>query len=149
MSAPAPELLKMLAAQKAGQPGQAPGPTASPMASPQVPTGQREAAMATIGTCLDQMELVLPKLGAETDEGQAVMKALGALSKVFGEHRARMKELAPAQLMQLMQKLPGQMPGGPHPPGAPMPGGPQVAAHPPGLPPMGGPPPSPPGAGYG
>ena len=156
MSVPPPELLKMLAAQKAAGPNAGPsGPAGAPMASPKVPEGQREAAMATVGTCLDQLELVLSKLGTETEEGQAVMKALTSLGKVFGDHRSRMQELAPAQMLQMMQRLPPQlqrpgmggppgmhppgMPPGMHPPGMP-PGGPPM---PPPMPPAGGPPPTP------
>lgn len=61
--------------------------------------------MAQIGNCLDLMEMTLPKLGAETEEGQAVMDALRSLAKVFGKHRSQMKELQPAAIMQMSRGL--------------------------------------------
>ena len=77
------------------------------MAGPSQPAGQREAAMAQIGNCLDLMEQTLPKLGAETEEGQAVMDALRSLAKVFGKHRSQMAQLQPAQRMMMLRGLHG------------------------------------------
>ena len=77
--------------------------------------------MAQIGNCLDLMEITLPKLGAETEEGQAVMDALRSLAKVFGKHRSQMKELQPAQMQMMLRGMPA--PGGPMggmPPRGPM-----------------------------
>lgn len=81
------------------------------MTTPQAPDGQKQAAMAQIGNCLDLMEITLPKLGAETEEGQAVMDALRSLAKVFGKHRSQMKELQPAQMAMMARGMPGM--GGP------------------------------------
>ena len=88
------------------------------MTQPEMPEGQRMAAMAEIGTALDMMQNALPKLGADTPEGQAVQQALMMLAEAFGNFRSRMTELQPAQIMQLMRALPTQMQGG-----APMQGG--------------------------
>jgi hypothetical protein len=97
------------------------------MTAPGAPNGQRDAAMAQIGNCLDLMEITLPQLGAETEEGQAVMDALRSLAKVFGKHRSQMQELQPAQMQMMLRGMPGM--GGP-------PGGMPPGAHP-GMPPGG------------
>ena len=87
------------------------GPSGAPMTQPEMPEGQRMAAMAEIGTALDMMQNALPKLGADTPEGQAVQQALMMLAEAFGNFRSRMTELQPAQIMQLMRALPTQMQG--------------------------------------
>lgn len=89
----------------------APAPSSAPMTAPAMPEGQRMAAMAQIGNVLDVMEQTLPKLGMDTPEGQAVMTAMQGLNKVFGNYRSKMKELQPAQIMQLLRALPTQMRG--------------------------------------
>lgn len=108
----------------AAMPNQPPaeGPAGAPMTQPEMPEGQRMAAMAEIGTALDMMQNALPKLGADTPEGQVVQQALMMLAEAFGNFRSRMTELQPAQIMQLMRALPTQMQGG-----APMQGGMQNA----------------------
>lgn len=86
-------------------------PAGAPMTAPSVPEGQRMAAMAQMGNVLDLMEQTLPKLGIESPEGQAVMSAMQSLTRVFGNYRSKMKELQPAQIMQLLRALPSQMKG--------------------------------------
>lgn len=90
-----------------------PSPAAAPMTAPSMPEGQRMAAMAQMGNVLDVMEQTLPKLGMDSPEGQAVMQAMQSLTAVFGNQRSNMKELQPAQIMQLMRALPTQMRGEP------------------------------------
>jgi len=90
-----------------------PSPAAAPMTAPSMPEGQRMAAMAQMGNVLDVMEQTLPKLGMDSPEGQAVMQAMQSLTSVFGNQRSKMKELQPAQIMQLMRALPTQMRGEP------------------------------------
>ena len=90
-----------------------PSPAAAPMTAPSMPEGQRMAAMAQMGNVLDVMEQTLPKLGMDSPEGQAVMQAMQSLTAVFGNQRSKMKELQPAQIMQLMRALPTQMRGEP------------------------------------
>lgn len=90
---------------------QQPSPASAPMTAPAMPEGQRMAAMAQMGNVLDVMEQTLPKLGLETPEGQAVMGAMQSLTRTFGNYRSKMKELQPAQIMQLMRALPTQMRG--------------------------------------
>jgi hypothetical protein len=84
------------------------------MTAPSMPEGQRMAAMAQMGNVLDVMEQTLPKLGMDSPEGQAVMQAMQSLTSVFGNQRSKMKELQPAQIMQLMRALPTQMRGQPN-----------------------------------
>jgi len=93
--------------------GDQPSPASAPMTAPSMPEGQRMAAMAQMGNVLDVMEQTLPKLGMDSPEGQAVMQAMQSLTSVFGNQRSKMKELQPAQIMQLMRALPTQMRGEP------------------------------------
>jgi hypothetical protein len=88
-------------------------PASAPMSTPSQPEGQRMAAMAQIGNAIDLMEQTLPKIGADTPEGQSVMQAMQTLNETFGRYRSRLKELQPAQIMQMLRALPTQMRGQP------------------------------------
>ena len=111
-----------------------PGPGGSPMTTPQPAHGDKQNAMVNVNLAMDLLEQTLPSLGSESEEGQAVLKALSGLSSRFAQTRAKTQELVPAELAQLMQSLPqmggmspeakamghpGGMPGG----GGGMPGG--------------------------
>ena len=88
----------------AAQPGAAPG--GSPMSTPQPGAGEKQSAMVNVSIAMDLLEQTLPALGSESEEGQAVLNVLGALSKKFGHTKAKSQELVPAELMQLMSSLP-------------------------------------------
>lgn len=110
--------------------GAAPGgaPVGAPMTTPQPNEGEQQAAAVDISMAMDLMEKSLSAFGTESEHGQAIHKALGALMKPFGQKRDKAKELVPAELMQLMSSLPqggGGSPemkamagGGAPPPGA-------------------------------
>lgn len=113
------------------------GPMGAPMATPEPKNGKKEAAMVSLGQAQDLIEQVLPTLGSESEDGQALIAAIRALTKVIGPRKPKVGELQNAEIMQLIQSLPqgaGQMPGAP----SPMPGAPGGAPQPP--PPMAGPP---------
>ena len=63
--------------------------------------------MAQVGNCLDLLEQTLPKVGVESEEGQAILDALRTLSKVFGKNRSNMKELQPAAQMMMLRGMMG------------------------------------------
>lgn len=82
-------------------------PMATGMTTPQPQAGAREAALINIHMAMDLMEKALGGLGAESPEGGIVMKSLGSLTKVFGEQgRSNTAELAPAEILQLLNQLP-------------------------------------------
>ena len=113
-----PELMQLIAggagksAPAMPQPGgeQAAGPAqgGAPMTTPQPAAGEKQNAMVNVTLAMDLPEEVLPALGSESDEGQAVLDVLSKLSKKFGHTRAKSQELVPAELMQLFQNLPQQ-----------------------------------------
>lgn len=124
-----------------GVPGAAPAPDASPMAPPAgAPSsppsegaGEKEQAKANVQMAIAMLEQNLPRLGSNTPEGAALIKALSLLSKTFGGQKSG--DLVPAELMQVMASMPDQhkqqvmaeMGGGAQPAG--IPGGPHVPAN--------------------
>ena len=76
------------------------------MSTPQPGAGEKQSAMVNVSIAMDLLEQTLPALGSESEEGQAVLNVLGALSKKFGHTKAKSQELVPAELMQLMSSLP-------------------------------------------
>ena len=100
------------------------------MTTPQQPKGLQQAAKVHVSMGMDLLSQSLPALGPDTDEGQALIKALGILGKAFGKSQDKSRELVPAEILQLLSALP-QAGGG-------SPGAHQMGATPP--PGAGGPP---------
>ena len=123
------------------QPGGPPpsGPAGSPMPKPQEAEGKKAQAMAVVSIAVSQLENALLLFGSSSDEGAAILKSLGGLSKISTKRDSN--ELIPAELQQLIQNSQSgeqqkqmmmqmmQQKGGGAPPGGP-PGAP------PGQPPM-------------
>jgi len=127
-------------------------PMTAPMSTPEPKSGAIQHAKVKIGQALDLLEMALPDLGSETEDGQAAVAAMKALHKIIGQKRAEIDALQPAEAKSLLQNLPS---GGGAPPGVagmaaappvpgmtPPPGGPPAAGGGPPMPPM----PSQPGA---
>ncbi len=124
--------------------GDTPGPMGAPMSTPEPKNGKKESAMINLGMAQDLIEQSLPNIGSETEEGQALVAALRALTKVIGPRKAKTGELQQSEILQLMQGLPqgagapaAQAPGAAMPPGGAPP--PSPAAPP--MPGAGGAPP--------
>ena len=100
------------------------------MATPQQPKGLQQAAKVHVSMAMDLLSQSLPALGPDSEEGQAVIKTLGTLGKVFGKGQDKSRELVPAEILQLLSALPQA--------GGASPGARQVGAMPP--PGAGGPP---------
>lgn len=81
-----------------------PGPTGPGTMAPQS-NGLRARGMILMGLGLQTMEKAIGLLGTTTPEGQAALKALTALSKVFGK--------APKDMGMQEVKLLGEQAGGP------------------------------------
>jgi len=131
MSVP-PELMKALAggappsgaaaaAAPGGAPPAAPGPAGSPMMTPGPKQGNIAGAKADVQVVIKKLTQALQTFQPTSEDGKAIMKAIGALTKHFGETEGKDKELMPAEIMQAVSGLAG--PGKP-PPGLPMPAGP-------------------------
>ena len=104
------------------------GVPGSPASSEQQPKGDIEQAKANVQIAIQVLEHSLPLLGSGGEEGQAVLKALTTLQKVFSG--AKSESLAPAELMQMMSTMPDQYKaamssemGGSGAPGGAQPGG--------------------------
>ena len=101
-----------------------PGPNGAPMTQPSPNDGARQMGMVQVETALQMLEQALPQLGSNTPEGEACLKAMGILAKVY--NRTKSQDLVPAQIQELaraQQQTPIQqmMGGAPAPAAAPMP----------------------------
>jgi hypothetical protein len=91
------------------------------MMAPARKEGNLAGARADLQVVLKKLTQSLQTFAPSTEEGKAIMKAIGALTKAFGETEGKDKELMPAEIMQAVSGLAG--PGKP-PPGLPTPAGP-------------------------
>ena len=98
-----------------------PGPGGGPMMAPAKKEGNIQGAKADIQVCIKKLTMALGTFQPTGEEGKAIMKAIGSLSKAFGDTAGSDKELMPAEIMQGITGLAG--PGKP-PPGLPSPAGP-------------------------
>lgn len=112
------------------------------MSQPGKKDGNSEKGRVQVHVAMNMLEQALGLFGAETKEGQAILKHLGGLAKQFGDNDtsdlvpAELKEMVGSmpqtgggsqvqqQIMKMMQGggQPGGMPGG-GAPKPPMPGG--------------------------
>jgi len=116
-ASPAPQALSLTAP-----------PSGAPAADEQPASGEKEQAKANVQIALMLLEQTLPIIGSDGEEGKAILSAISTLAKKFGGQKS--KDLAPAELMQMMASMPeeykqgmsagqGQpegIPGGPHAP---------------------------------
>ncbi len=91
------------------------GPT-GPATTPPGTAGTRQRGMILVSALgMKILEQALPMLGAETEEGRAVLKALGALAAKFG---AASGDLGQAEMKLMGESMPGM--------GQPSPGMPEA-----------------------
>jgi hypothetical protein len=88
------------------------------MLTPQQPKGQAMQGKVKVQVAIKALSMALEEVGALTEDGQAVAKAIYDLTKRFGKSEDDTKSLMPAEIMQIMQKAagPGAPPGGAKPP---------------------------------
>jgi len=108
------------AAAPGGKPPVA-GPSGGPMMAPARKEGNLAGARADVQVVIKKLTQSLQAFSPTTPEGGAIMKAIGALTKGFGDTEDKDKELMPAEIMQALSGVAG--PGKP-PPGLPSPAGP-------------------------
>lgn len=107
-----------------GQPGAppaAPGPGGAGMMKPAPKEGNLAGARADVQVCIKKLTQSLQTFSPTEEPGKSILKAIGTLTKAFGETEEKDKELMPAEIMQAVAGLAG--PGKP-PPGLPAPAGP-------------------------
>ncbi len=120
-----PEALMQLLAGGGGE-GSAPGPNPNeaaapgneppaggPMATPEPQEGVTQDAMVKISMVFQLLEQALPSFGSQSDQGKAILAALKTLTGPFGASKPQSDQLIPAELMSLMQSIPGAGGGGP------------------------------------
>jgi hypothetical protein len=81
-------------------------PMASPMSTPEKQMGTREAAMINISIALDLLDQSLPAVGAESEEGKAILEASRKLGGLLGGKRNETGELQQSEILQMLQTLP-------------------------------------------
>ena len=93
--------------------GAQPSPGGGPMTTPQPKEGLAQAAMVNVAMSLKLLEQSISAFGSTSDEGKAILKAMTALTKTFGAEKPKSDSLIPAELMQMMQAIPGAGGGSP------------------------------------
>lgn len=117
-----------------GGEGAAAAPGGAPNLTPQQPKGEQASADASVQVALRMLEHSLAAHGSKTEKGQAIMKAIVALTKGFGHDEEKAQAIMPAEIKTALMAPGGGAEGGGPPGGAP-----------PGMPPGGAPPGMPPG----
>lgn len=79
------------------------------MATPQKKEGSKERARVQVHIAVNMLEQALAAFGAESKEGQAILKHTLGLTRAFGNSDA--SDLVPAQIKQMYADMP-QMGGG-------------------------------------
>ena len=92
---------------------QAQAPQVTPMTTPQPAQGHREEGLINVHMAMDLLQSSLDKFGAESEEGQHVLKTLGALTKIFGGQRQQTEQLGNTEILQMLSKLPNAGGAGP------------------------------------
>lgn len=124
MAAMPPELMEIMAG--GGGTSTAPGPNpisadaagnaapaGGPMTTPQPKEGVTQAAMVNISMVFQLLEQSLAAFGSQSEEGKAILSALKMLTSKFGNDRQKADSLIPAELMMLLQTIPGAGGGSP------------------------------------
>lgn len=88
---------------------QAQAPAGAPIPKPQDKAGMKAAAGTNIHIAINMLEEALPAFGAESDEGQKIMKALTTLGPLISKKDN--SDLVPAEVLQMVRSMP-QMGGG-------------------------------------
>ena len=117
---PTPQEMAMLGgaggAPKPPMPGGAPGgppppaggaPAGGPMSTPQPQAGKAQAAMVNVEMAIQLLEQSMGAFELASPEKKAVVDAHKTLIGGFGGARGKNSELIPAELMQLLQTIPG------------------------------------------
>lgn len=81
-------------------------PMASPMTTPEPQEGNMEQARLNVMMALDMLQNALMEFGMDTEEGMALQKVVGDITREFGERESSTRELMPAEIMNLVQTLP-------------------------------------------
>ena len=119
MSVP-PNLMKQMIAQQGAPTGApTPGPAsdaartmppaAAPFATPQEKRGNKATALANVNIAFTLLQQAIPDLGADTPEGQTIIKAVQSIGKLTTDRDN--SDLVPAEIMQMVKQMP-QMGGG-------------------------------------
>lgn len=88
-------------------------PGGGPMSTPGPKEGEIQKARVNISMVFQLLEQSLPAFGSQSEEGKSVLQALSTLTKKFGKDRQKADQLIPAELMQLVQSVPGMGGGTP------------------------------------
>lgn len=81
-------------------------PMGAPMSTAEPKMGEKETATINVQTAMDLLEQALPKIGADSEEGRAIMDAVTKLTKIFGKREAKTRELMPTEIMNMISSLP-------------------------------------------
>lgn len=89
------------------------GPVGAPMATPQPQEGMQKAARVQIQIASEMLQRELPHFPLDSDEFDAVSKALATLARAFGKSKNEDRRLFPAEIMNMLGAIgPGSKPPG-------------------------------------
>lgn len=107
------DMMDMLKAEQPGadtpppaEQGAMTAPMSSPMTTPEPQEGNMEQARLNVMMALDMLQSALQEFGMDTEEGMALQKVVGDITREFGERESSTRELMPAEIMNLIQTLP-------------------------------------------
>ena len=116
MSVPADKLMELMKGpQSAGAPMPVPAapeptdtspPMASPMSTPEPKKGEEMQGRIDVQLGMGMLMGALQKFPQDSKEAKALTEVIRSLGSSFGEMDAKAKELAPADIMQMIQTLP-------------------------------------------
>lgn len=83
------------------------GPLGSPGMHPQDMKGEQAQGLAMAQMAIETLSMSLPLLGAQSEEGEAVLSALKALTRKLGMKAQQHEGLVPAQIEMLKNSAAG------------------------------------------
>jgi hypothetical protein len=81
-------------------------PMAAPMSTPEKQMGTREAAMINISIALDLLDQSLPAVGAESDEGKAIMEASRKLGGLLAASVTKLENSSSQRFCKCCRRYP-------------------------------------------
>jgi len=91
----------------AGAAGSSVPPVGAPLSTPETPSGEKESAKVGVQIAIDMLTQSAQALGMDSAEGKTVLQCISTLSRQFGKRQSDTRELMPAEIMNLIQTLPG------------------------------------------
>lgn len=81
-------------------------PMAAPMSTDEPKMGNEASARINVQMAMDLLRQTIPMFGSESAEGKMILDLLTKMAAKFGEREPKIRELVPAEILQMIQTLP-------------------------------------------